>query len=88
MSKTFFTSDGGHIEFEGSELIKGNEPGACWHCGCPTRWVDTNFQALLCSEECSRAKWEEYFKEDLVSLGGHTFPVKDWINAIELYKGM
>jgi len=49
-------------EFEGSFIIKGNKLAPCWHCKELTFWVDGNFQAYLCSEECQRAKWEEFIK--------------------------
>lgn len=32
----------------------------CWHCGSTTRWVDLDFLAFLCSEECREAETKEY----------------------------
>jgi hypothetical protein len=48
------------ITFEGSALIRCDEPDKCWHCGDLTSWVDMYFETHLCSEECERAKWTEY----------------------------
>jgi hypothetical protein len=58
------------VEFKGSELLLyhgGVYNKHCWHCGESTNWIDINFQAPLCSEECFDAKWDEYFK---ASAGG------------------
>lgn len=51
------------VEFEGSQLICYGKPEPCWHCGELTDWVDTSFGARLCSEECERAKWAEYWRD-------------------------
>lgn len=48
--------------FEGSFIFKAETPNPCWHCGEETQWIDGCFEAFLCSEECDRAKWNEYFK--------------------------
>ena len=50
------------IEFEGSDLFKYGESQPCWNCGELTSWIDINFEAHLCSEECEREKWAEYEK--------------------------
>lgn len=50
--------------FEGSEVLKGSIEGNCWNCGELTLWSDISFIAYLCSEECCRAKWLEYFKAE------------------------
>lgn len=34
--------------------------GECWHCKALTTWIDMDFQAFICSEECQEAKWKEY----------------------------
>jgi endogenous inhibitor of DNA gyrase (YacG/DUF329 family) len=42
------------------------EKSACWHCGDLTQWVDLDFEAPLCSEECLTAKvheWAEAYRE-------------------------
>lgn len=52
------------IQFEGSLLIKADdsdEPFACFVCGSLTHWIDCNFEAAVCSEECERAAWNDYF---------------------------
>jgi len=52
------------VVFEGSELIKSwGKPKPCWNCGELTLWVDTSFGAHLCSEECERQKWKEYWED-------------------------
>jgi hypothetical protein len=43
------------------EVIKLASLNPCWHCSRPTRWVELNFESHLCSEECTDAKWKEYF---------------------------
>lgn len=44
------------------EVVKLEAKNPCWHCGRPTQWVELNFEAHLCSEECVDAKWKEYFE--------------------------
>lgn len=51
-------------DFEGSLMVRLDADEACWHCGRRTHWVDMNFMAYLCSEECDRAKWKEYAAAD------------------------
>ena len=36
----------------------------CWHCGDLTEWVDLDFEAPLCSEECLEAKVHEWMEAD------------------------
>jgi len=48
------------IQFEGSSVWKYGEPQPCWHCEELTSWIDISFEAHLCSQECERAKWEEF----------------------------
>lgn len=49
------------IEWEGVEgIIRGRVAEPCWHCKEPTEFVDIDFQAHLCSDECQKAKWDEY----------------------------
>ena len=58
------------IQFEGSALIKADdtdEPYSCFVCGALTHWIDINFEAAICSEECERAAWNDYFRTDPVS---------------------
>jgi hypothetical protein len=50
------------IEYHGTELVNAYQEGKCWHCGASTVWADTGFMAYLCSEECTDAKWAEYFE--------------------------
>jgi hypothetical protein len=46
----------------GSELIQSHTIYGCWHCGEPTEWVEINFSAHLCSDECLSAKIDEYLE--------------------------
>jgi len=47
---------------EGEDVFRGKgEPGKCWMCEHPTAWIDLSFQTYLCSEECSKAAWDDYF---------------------------
>jgi hypothetical protein len=56
-------SPGDEMVFEGSGVLKCLGTGSpCWHCRELTTWVDINFEAYLCSEECERAKWSEYWE--------------------------
>jgi len=52
-SNRIFTGD--------AELIRG-KPGPCWHCGEETEWIDIDFEAHLCSDECLSAKIDEYLE--------------------------
>lgn len=53
------------ILFEGDEYIYSAKVNPCWDCGTPTRWYSTGFMyAPLCSETCSRHKWNEYFEAE------------------------
>ena len=54
------TGCGEEFEFEGTIIAKGNDEYSCWNCGKKTKWFDLSFLAPLCSEECVRAKWEEF----------------------------
>jgi len=52
------------IQFEGSFLIKADdsdEPYPCFVCSALTHWIDGNFEAAVCSEECERTAWKDYF---------------------------
>ena len=40
--------------------LLGTEQLPCWHCSTPTSWLNVSFDAPLCSEECTTAKWAEY----------------------------
>ena len=51
-----------YVEFDGGQIYRSNTIGVCWHCHEKTFWVDLGFLDYLCSEECNRAKWEEYRK--------------------------
>lgn len=39
--------------------LRGKTWGKCWHCGAPTQFIEINYEAHLCSEECEQAKDEE-----------------------------
>jgi endogenous inhibitor of DNA gyrase (YacG/DUF329 family) len=56
-----------YVEFEGTAIIKGEKEHKCWHCGEKTVWFDSQFLVPLCSEECCRAKWDEYIEETIKS---------------------
>ena len=51
------------VQFEGSCLFKYGEEKPCWNCEEPTNWIDLNFGAYLCSEECERQKWSEFERD-------------------------
>ena len=53
--------DTDYVDFMGSPLLRCDTPQPCWHCGRMTHWGDASFFAFLCSEECARAKWFEYY---------------------------
>lgn len=52
------------IEFEGDQLVRTAKLQLCWdNCGRSTYWTSSSFAcAPLCSEECCRNKWNEYFE--------------------------
>lgn len=33
-------------------MLKGDEQLPCWHCGTPTSFIEINYEAHICSEEC------------------------------------
>lgn len=41
-----------------NNLIKSQELGSCWICGCYTHWIDINNQCFICSEECQKRAGE------------------------------
>ena len=41
-------------------LVRIDKEGACWHCKAPSLFVDMDFLAYFCSEECRKIKNEEY----------------------------
>ena len=41
-------------------IIRGYEKKPCWNCGELTEYIDIDFEAHLCSEECQRQKNLEY----------------------------
>jgi len=51
-----------YLEVFDEGIMKGKKPHVCWHCGEGCNWVDIDFEAHLCSEECQQAKWKEYCK--------------------------
>jgi hypothetical protein len=51
----------------GTAVVKAERVYRCWHCRKETSWVDIHFLAPLCSEECCRAKWDEYFEATIKS---------------------
>ncbi len=52
--------DAAYLDEMESCIVKGCVPRPCWHCGAATVWYEINFGAFLCSEECVKAKWDEY----------------------------
>jgi hypothetical protein len=45
------------------EVIKCRTVEApCWMCQKPTKWVEVNFEAHLCSPECVDQAWGEFFE--------------------------
>jgi len=54
---------GDQFEFEYSRIAKVATLGACRWCGAMTKWIDIQFQQLVCSQECGSAMWKHY-KED------------------------
>jgi hypothetical protein len=62
------------IYFEGSSLVKVDDTQPCWNCKEPTSWIDINFEAYLCSEECERAKWKEYYDAERSRLQRESLP--------------
>jgi len=45
-----------------NEVMKCPEAKPCWQCGTPTRFVELNFEAHVCSEACNDAAWRDYFE--------------------------
>ena len=43
-------------------ILRGAHAGPCWHCGEMTEFIEINYEAYLCSDECEWAKDEEMNK--------------------------
>lgn len=56
------------MEPKDQDMVRVSEARECWHCREMTRWASLSFEAFLCSEECSDAKWNEYFDAWAVGL--------------------
>ena len=50
-----------HLEMsEDDAVLYSDDHGPCFVCGCDTHYIEINYQAWLCSEECERMLDEEY----------------------------
>jgi len=49
-----------YLEEPETDIIKGERTYPCSNCKKPTNWIEVNFIAHLCSEECVKAKWIEF----------------------------
>ena len=43
-------------------IMYTNHTDSCAHCGMPTNFIDIDFKAYVCSEECESAITDEFFK--------------------------
>lgn len=50
------------INVEGDTVTKIAKAGACWDCGRTTFWLDMSFYTHICSGQCIRNKWNEYWE--------------------------
>ena len=46
-------------------IIRGYDKQPCWNCGALTEYIDINFEAPICSEECQAQKDDEYIQDCL-----------------------
>lgn len=60
-----------YIDHECGGIIRGRNQTACIVCGWPTEFIEINYEAHLCSEECvaemdlhANAAFERYIKTD------------------------
>jgi hypothetical protein len=53
-------------------------PAVCVGCGRKTNWLDASFSAHLCSEECSRDWWSEYWRRERK----RTIATEAFVNAL------
>ena len=51
-----------HYQPSKTSVLKVNSQRKCSYCNCLTTWVDFILETPMCSEECSDARWKEYFK--------------------------
>ncbi len=49
-------------KFRINHYLKGDKLLPCWICFDLTFWLEINFEAPICSEECDNIAWEDYFK--------------------------
>lgn len=45
-------------------VIRGEQPEPCHYCGEDTEYIDINYEARFCSEECLEEFEEDTFDED------------------------
>ena len=50
-------------------IIRVHEKQPCWNCGALTDYVDINYEAYLCSDECQQQKDSEYIEDCLKHMG-------------------
>jgi endogenous inhibitor of DNA gyrase (YacG/DUF329 family) len=48
------------IELGSYEFVAAEYDQLCWNCNTPTRLIEIDFQAPLCSVRCADAKWNEF----------------------------
>lgn len=47
--------DADYLSVSPDGMLRGKELLPCWHCGEPTPFVEINYEARICSEECLAA---------------------------------
>ena len=43
-------------------IMKAHKPDNCYMCGVMTDFIDMDFDAYICSEECDEALMNDFFK--------------------------
>lgn len=50
------------LEMVDATIMCGKNADNCCHCGRLTKFVDVDFEAHICSEECEEAMTDEFFR--------------------------
>lgn len=54
--------DAEYLQVYGEDMLKDKEQLPCWICKTPTSFVEMNYQAYICSEECVKVADQEAAK--------------------------
>jgi hypothetical protein len=53
------------LSFVEGDLLKATRSQPCSGCGRQTSWIEVNFGAYLCSEDCAKQAWNDYVEASM-----------------------